>query len=77
MIVEALLQVVVFILKIVLSVINLPDFPVEITSSVESYIDMVFDNVNLFGLLAFFVRPATLKIAATTFVTVFRIFKGI
>lgn len=71
MIVELILNVVDVVLRTVLSIINLPNFPSSLTSSINTYINMIFENINLFGLFGFFVRPETLKIAATTFITVF------
>lgn len=71
MIIQLLLEVVDFVLRTVLSIINLPNFPSSLTSSIDSYINMIFENINLFGLFGLFVRPETLRIAATTFITVF------
>lgn len=39
--------------------INLPPIPSEISNSINSFLDLIFDNLSLLG---FFVRPMTLKI---------------
>lgn len=39
--------------------INLPDMPVEITSSINSFLDLIFNNLSLLGI---FIRPITLMI---------------
>lgn len=39
--------------------INLPDFPSGLTGSIDSFLDLVFDNLSLLG---FFIRPSTLKV---------------
>lgn len=37
--------------------INLPSLPAEITSNVDTFLGMIFDNLTLLG---FFIRPSTL-----------------
>lgn len=39
--------------------INIPQMPNEITNSIDSFFNLIFDNLSLLG---FFVRPMTLKI---------------
>lgn len=39
--------------------INIPAFPAELKNSINSFLDLIFDNLSLLG---FFVRPTTLKI---------------
>lgn len=39
--------------------INIPVFPAELKNSINSFLDLIFDNLSLLG---FFVRPITLKI---------------
>lgn len=47
------------IVQIVFGWINLPDFPLDLTNSINSFLDLVFDNLSLLG---FFIRPTTLKL---------------
>ena len=60
MIIELLLNLIKTLLNVAFGWINLPDFPEELTSSLESFLDLVFDNLSLLG---FFIRPTTLAIA--------------
>lgn len=76
MIVELLLNVVKVVIYAVLSFINLPNFPVSLQNSINSYLDMIFDNINIFGVFSFFIRAETLKIVLTTFLTVFAFSKA-
>jgi len=39
--------------------LNLPQFPEELTTSIDTFLSLIFDNVSLLG---FFIRPMTLKI---------------
>lgn len=39
--------------------INIPKMPTDITNSINSFLDLIFDNLSLLG---FFIRPTTLKI---------------
>lgn len=59
MILEALLNLVFGLLKIVFGWISLPSFPEGLTSSIDTFLSLIFDNVTLLG---FFIRPATLSI---------------
>lgn len=59
MIVEGLLNLIKTLLFAVFSWINLPSFPEGLTSSINTFIDLIFDNLTLLG---FFIRPATIKI---------------
>lgn len=47
------------IVQIVFGWINLPDFPADLTNSINGFLDLVFDNLSLLG---FFIRPTTLKL---------------
>lgn len=47
------------IVQLVFGWINIPSFPVELTASIDSFLDLVFDNLSLLG---FFIRPTTLKL---------------
>lgn len=60
MILEALLNLIQLLLNVVFGWINIPDFPTELTSSVDSFLDLLFDNLSLLG---FFIRPITLTVA--------------
>lgn len=59
MIIEGLLNLIKTLLFAVFSWINLPAFPEGLTSSINSFIDLIFDNLTLLG---FFIRPATIAI---------------
>lgn len=41
------------------SFINLPSIPTDIIESINSFLNLIFDNLTLLG---FFIRPTTLKI---------------
>lgn len=72
MIVELLLNLVGGCVKVVFSFINLPDFPQSLANSINTYMDLIFNNI---GFLGFFVRPSTLSIIATTAITIFTFHK--
>lgn len=59
MILQTLLNVVFGLLKIVFGWISLPAFPAELTSSISSFLSLIFDNLSLLG---FFIRPITLSL---------------
>ena len=59
MILEALLNVVFGLLKIVFGWINIPAFPEGLANSINIFLSLIFDNITLLG---FFIRPATLTI---------------
>lgn len=60
MIIELLLNLIKVLLNVVFGWINIPPFPVELTNSVNTFLDLIFDNLSLLG---FFIRPITLTIA--------------
>ena len=60
MIIESLLNLVFSFLKLCFSWLNLPQMPSGLVSSINSFLDLIFDNLSLLG---FFIRPATLTIA--------------
>lgn len=47
------------VVRFVFSWVNIPSFPVELANSIDSFLDLVFDNLSLLG---FFIRPTTLKL---------------
>ena len=49
-----------FIFKFLFGWINIPAFPEEFKSSINSFFDLIFNNLQFLG---FFIRPTTLKIA--------------
>ena len=59
MIIEGLLNLIKTLLFAVFSWINLPAFPEGLTTSINTFIDLIFDNLTL---LSFFIRPATIAI---------------
>lgn len=60
MILEAVFNLVKILLTFCFSWINLPQVPVEITSSINQFLDLIFNNITLLG---FFIRPLTFQIA--------------
>lgn len=60
MIIEGLLNLIKTLLFAVFSWINLPDFPETLTSSIDSFLSLIFDNLTLLG---FFIRPSTITVA--------------
>lgn len=60
MILEALLNLIKVLLNVVFGWISLPPFPEELTTSVDTFLNLIFDNLSLLG---FFIRPLTLTIA--------------
>ena len=59
MILEILLNTIMSLLKLCFNWINLPTFPGDLTSSINSFLDLIFNNLSLLG---FFIRPATLVV---------------
>lgn len=59
MILEILLNTIMSLLKLCFNWINLPPFPVDLTGSINSFLDLIFNNLSLLG---FFIRPATLVV---------------
>lgn len=59
MILEALLNLVFGLLKIVFGWISLPAFPEGLTTSIDTFLNLIFDNITLLG---FFIRPTTITI---------------
>lgn len=68
MIVEALISLISAVFKVLFAWINLPQVPTEIVTSIDSYLDLVFNNL---GFLGFFVRPITMKIVATSAIAIY------
>ena len=54
MIIEALLNIIMTLLQVVFGWINIPGFPVELTNSINSFINLT--------LLGFFIRPLTITV---------------
>lgn len=63
MIIELLFNLISVLLKILFSWVNLPQIPSEAETSINQYLDMIFDNLDFLG---FFIRPNTLTIVATS-----------
>lgn len=59
MIIEVLLNIIKTLLFTVFGWINIPAFPEELTGSIDTFLDLIFDNITLLG---FFIRPLTLTI---------------
>lgn len=60
MMIEAILNLFKTLLYACFSWINLPDFPSELVNTIDTFLDLIFNNLTLLG---FFVRPITLQIA--------------
>lgn len=59
MVIEGILNLLKGLLFTVFGFINLPDFPEALQESLDKFLDIIFNGINLFG---FFVRPATIQI---------------
>ena len=60
MIIEGILNVLKVLLFTVFGWINLPAVPDNITNGIDSFFDLIFNNLTLLG---FFIRPITLSIS--------------
>lgn len=60
MILEAILNIFKALLFVCFSWISIPDFPAELTNTINSFLDLIFNNLTLLG---FFIRPITLQIS--------------
>lgn len=67
MIIEAILNLLKNLLFIVFGWISLPAMPEGITSSINSFFDLIFNNLTLLG---FFIRPITLQIAVPVLIII-------
>lgn len=56
---NSLLNGLYYIIDFLFGWISLPQVPTSITSSINSFLDLIFDNLSLLG---FFIRPTTLRI---------------
>jgi len=65
MILETILTLVMTLLQFVFGWINIPSFPEELTNSINSFLDLVFNNLSLLG---FFVRPQTITLVIPTLI---------
>lgn len=59
MILESLLNLVFGLLRVAFGWINTPAFPESLTTSINSFLDIIFNNITLVG---FFIRPATIMV---------------
>lgn len=59
MILEALLNLVFGLLKACFGWINIPAFPEALSGSINTFLDLIFNNLTLLG---FFIRPMTITI---------------
>lgn len=59
MIIQALLDLVKNVLFLVFGWISLPQMPEQITTAINTFLDLIFDNVGLLGL---FIRIDTIKL---------------
>ena len=56
---NSLLNGLYYIIDFLFGWVNLPSVPDSISNSINSFFDLIFDNLSLLG---FFIRPTTLKI---------------
>lgn len=68
MIIEAIINLISGVLKVLFAWINLPQAPQEIQNAITTYLDLIFNNLQFVG---FFIRPITLKIVATTAISLY------
>ena len=68
MIIEAIITLISAVFKVLFAWINLPQAPEEIQSAINTYLDLIFDNLQFVG---FFIRPATLKVVAITSISLY------
>lgn len=68
MIIELLFNLIGGLIKTVFIFINLPDFPESLISSLNYYLDLIFNNLNFLG---FFFRGSTISTIASIAVTLF------
>lgn len=68
MIIEAVINLISAVFKVFFAWINLPQAPEEIQSAISTYLGLIFDNLQFVG---FFIRPITLKIVATTAISLY------
>ncbi len=59
MILETLLNIIKVLLQVIFGWINLPQMPEQLTSSIGTFLSLIFDNLSLLG---FFIRPLTLTL---------------
>lgn len=60
MILEAILNIFKALLFVCFSWINIPSFPEDLINTINSFLDLIFNNLTLLG---FFIRPLTLQIS--------------
>lgn len=65
MILEAILNLVSSLLQICFGWINIPSFPSDLTVSINSFLDLIFNNLSLLG---FFIRPTTITLVVPTLI---------
>lgn len=61
---SGVLDLVYSLLQFFLGWINLPPFPTSLQSSINSFLELIFDNLQLLG---FFIRPSTIKVVVPLF----------
>ncbi len=68
MILEAIMTLCTGVIQLLFSWINLPDFPVGAKTAIDTYMSLIFDNLDF---LSFFIHVNTLKIVALVAVSLF------
>lgn len=59
MIIEAILNLVFTVLQFAFGWINLPAFPENLKTTIDTFLSLIFDNLTILG---FFIRPTTIAI---------------
>lgn len=67
MIIQAILDLLKGVLFLIFGWINLPDMPLDITNTINSFFDLIFNNLDLLGLI---IRPSTIKIAVPILIVI-------
>lgn len=67
MIIQAVMEIVKTLLFTLLGVINLPAFPEELTSAIDGFIGLIFDNL---GLITLAVRWQTVLVAVPLMIAI-------
>ena len=62
---NALLNGIYSLLSFLLGWVNIPAFPERLKGSINSFLDLIFDNLDLLG---FFIRPSTIKLIVPLFI---------
>ena len=68
MIIEGIVIILASFFMVPFSWLNLPNFPEQVEHSVESYMDLIFSNLDF---LSFFIRPGTAQFIITSVIALY------